>query len=107
MRKLLIIGLALLCGCTLLQQQSFDSKLFAVNQTVTAVETGTDAALQAKVITVAQARSVSAVLHQVNPLIDAAKAAESANDPASANKTLTLINALLAGLSAYVPAPTK
>lgn len=107
MKKLLIIGLALLCGCTLLQQQSFDSKLFAVNQTVTAVETGTDAALTAHLITAPQARAVSTVLHQINPLIDAAKAAENANDPTSANKTLTLINALLAGLQAYVPPATK
>lgn len=101
-----VIAIAAINGaCTLSQQQTIDNQLFAVNQTVTAVETGTDQALNAHLITPAQAQAVSTIVHQVNPLIDAARAAETANDPASANKTLNLINTLLAGLQAYVPKP--
>lgn len=99
------IAAAALHGCAALAPQSIDSKLYAANQVVTSVELGTDQALNAGLITAAQARSVSTIAHQVNPLIDSVRAAEAANNPTAANQTLNLINSLLAGLQAYVPAP--
>lgn len=92
-------------GCQLLAPQSIDSKIFAANQVVTSIELGTDQALNAHLITATQARSVSTIAHQINPLIDSVRAAEAANNPTAANQTLNLINTLLAGLQAYVPAP--
>jgi hypothetical protein len=81
---------------------TLDSSLYTATQTVTAVEASTDAAYKAGLITKAQAQSVSTIAHQVNPLIDSARAAEKA-DPTGATNTLALVNVLLAGLQAYVP----
>lgn len=105
---LLLIPLLALSACTslsALSPQTLDQKVYAVNQTSTAVAQGADVALKAHLITKAQAESVSVVLHQVNPLIDSARAAEAANDSTNANKTMNLISTLLAGLQAYVPPP--
>lgn len=107
MKTLLIFCIAVLVGCATLQPQSIDSKIYAANQTVTAIEQGTDLALKQGIITSAQAQSVSTVAHQINPLIDSVRAAEAANNPTAANQTMNLINSLLAGLQAYVPAATK
>lgn len=101
------VAVVALAGCQLLARQSIDSKLYAANQVVISVEIGTDQALNAGLITAAQARAVSVVAHQVNPLIDSVRAAEAANNPTAANQTMNLINSLLAGLQAYVPAPTS
>lgn len=95
--------LILLCSCA---TQSLDQKILAADRTVTAVLTGTDAALNANLITAAQAQSVSTITHQISPLLDSAKAANAAGDTAGATKTQKLVDALLAGLSAYVP-PSK
>lgn len=100
--------LSLLCSCQTLgitAAPSIDSQILAADQAVTAVETGTDAALLAKLITPAQAQSVSVIAHQVNPLLDAAKAASIAGNTSSATATLTLVNSLLAGLQTYMKAP--
>lgn len=72
---------------------------------MTLVEASTDTAFRNGLMTVNQAEAVSAIAHQVNPLLDAARAASQAADPAQANKTLALVNQLLAGLKAYVPPP--
>jgi hypothetical protein len=87
--------------------QSLDQKLLTANRSVTAILAGTDGALNSHLISSAQAESVSVIAHQVNPLLDSAKAAADANDPANANRTLNFVNSLLAGLGAYVPSPVK
>lgn len=85
--------------------QSPAQQILNADNSVTAIVTATDAALNAHLITPAQAQSVSTIAHQVNPLLDSARAAVTANDTAGASKTLNLVNALLAGLQAYVPPP--
>lgn len=102
-RLIALSALLLLTACA---SQSFDAHLLTVNKGVTIVLQSTDSALNAHVISSKQAEAVSAVVHQVNPLLDSAKAANDANDKANADKTLRLIDTLLAGLKAYVP-PTK
>lgn len=82
---------------------SIDQQIYAADKTVDAVVVSTDAALKAKLITAAQAQSVSTIAHQVNPLLDAARAANEAGNSASATSTMTLVTKLLAGLQAYVP----
>jgi hypothetical protein len=72
---------------------------------VTVVLTATDQALNANLITNEQAKSVSTITHQISPLLDSAKAANAVSDTAGATKTMNLVNALLAGLQAYVPPP--
>jgi hypothetical protein len=72
---------------------------------VTVVLTATDSALNANLITAAQAQSVSTITHQISPLLDSAKAANAAGDVTAATKTETLVDALLASLQAYVPPP--
>lgn len=104
MKHLLFAAALALCACSSITPQSIDSKLYAANQTVVAVEQGTDDALKAGLITAAQAQAVSTVAHQINPLIDSVRAAEAANNPTAANQTMNLIDSLLAGLKAYVPA---
>lgn len=93
-------------GCTSLGlgKPSLDQQILAADQAVTTIVTATDQALLAKIITPAQAQSVSTIAHQVDPLLDAAKAASAAGNASSASSTLTLVNALIAGLQAYVPA---
>lgn len=87
---------------------AIDQQIYAADKTVDAVILSTDAALKANLITAAQAQSVSTIAHQVNPLLDAAKAANEAGNSASASSTLTLVTKLLAGLQAYVPTtPTQ
>lgn len=96
----------LLGACATLTTQQ---QIKTVNRDVTSILQSTDAALNAHLITKAEAQAVSAIAHQVDPLLDAAQAASAANDPTQANKTLNLVNTLLAGLTAYVPpvAPAK
>lgn len=102
LRLLLTLTLTLLPSCA---TQSLDQKILAADRTVTVVLTSTDAALNANLITAAQAQSVSTIAHQLNPLLDSAKAASDASDTAGATKTMNLVNALLAGMQAYVPPP--
>lgn len=104
LRLILLPILLILCSCT---TQSLDQKILAADRTVTIVLTSTDAALNANLITNSQAQSVSTITHQISPLLDSAKAASAASDTAGANKTMTLVNALLAGLQAYVPPTPK
>lgn len=102
-----LLILSLLSSCTFFQTSTVDEKILAADRTVTAVLLATDSALNAHLITPAQAKSVSAITHQVIPLLDSAKAASDAADTAGADKTMTLVNSLLAGLKAYVPPPPK
>lgn len=106
-RLLRTLCVALLAGALALgaacATQSLDAKILTANQSVTVVLNQTDLALRQHAITPAQAQSVSTIAHQVAPLLDAARAAAAANDPDQANKTLALVNALLAGLQTYVP----
>lgn len=99
---LLLLAL-LLSSCA---TQSIDEQILTANRTVTLVEASTDAALLSHAITPDQAQAVSTIAHQVNPLLDSARAASRAQDPAGANKTLALVDRLLAGLQAYVPPAT-
>ena len=101
---LLPLLLVLLVACA---TQSLEQKILTANRSVTAVIAGTDGALNAQLISSAQAESVSVIAHQVNPLLDSAKAAADANDTDNANRTLNLVNTILAGLGAYVPPPVK
>lgn len=94
-----------LSSCKGLNAPTIDQQILAADQAVTTILTATDSALLAKLITPAQAKSVSTIAHQVDPLLDAAKAANAAGNAPSASSTLTLVNALLAGLQAYVPPP--
>jgi hypothetical protein len=93
-------------GCTSLQGSNLDAKILAADRAVTTVLTATDGALNAHLITAAQAQSVSTITHQISPLLDSAKAANAASDTAGATQTMNLVNALLAGLQAYIP-PSK
>jgi len=102
-RLILAIAVAALASCTLLQTQTMQSQIDTANKAVTLVLTTTDSALQAKLITKAQAQSVSTIAKQIEPLLDSAAAAAAASDSAGATKTMTLVNSLLAGLKAYVP----
>lgn len=106
-RLLLLLTLSLLSSCATLTASNIDAKILAADQTMAAVLTATDSALNANLITAAQAQSVSTIAHQVDPLLDSARAATAAADTAGATKTMTLVNALLAGLAAYVPPTTK
>ena len=100
----LILILALVgCASIGLGKPSLDQQILAADQAVITIITATDSALLAKLITPAQAQSVSTIAHQVDPLLDAAKAASAAGNASSASSTLTLVNALIAGLQAYVP----
>lgn len=99
---IIVVAVAGAVGCQSVKAPTIDQQLYAANQTVTSVEIGTKAALEAGLITKAQAQSVSSILHQVNPLLDIARAAETSN-PTTAANTLGLVNQLLAGLQAYVP----
>lgn len=74
------------------------------DQAVATILVSTDAALKAQLITAAQAQSVSTIAHQVDPLLDSAKAAVAAANLPSASSTMTLVNSLLAAMQAYVPA---
>jgi hypothetical protein len=94
--------LSLLASCQT-TAPSIDSQILAADNAVTAIVASTDTALVAKLITAAQAQSVSVIAHQVDPLLDAAKAASAVGNASSANASLTLVNTLLAGLSAYIP----
>lgn len=106
MKLFLVPLLLVLASCA--STASLDQKIYAADQGVTTIVVSTDAALKAKLITPAQAQSVSTIVHQVDPLLDAARAANAANNPASATSTLNLVNTLLAGLKAYVPpTPTQ
>jgi hypothetical protein len=100
----LVLSLLLLCSCA---TQSIDQQILAADRTMTVVLTSTDAALNANLITASQAQSVSTIAHQVDPLLDSARAANAAADATGATKTLALVNSLLAGLQAYVPPPAK
>lgn len=103
MRKLLLLlPLLALASCA---TQSIDEQILTANRTVTLIEASTDAAFRNGVITVNQAEAVSTIAHQVNPLLDSARAASRAANPTEANKTLALVQQLLAGLQAYVPPP--
>jgi hypothetical protein len=93
------------CAQLGLSKPSIDQQILTADQAVTIILTATDNALLAKIITPAQAQSVSTIAHQVDPLLDAAKAANAAGNASSASSTLTLVNALIAGLQAYVPPP--
>jgi hypothetical protein len=97
-----LISILLLGACA---TQSLDQRILAADRTVTVVLTGTDSALNANLITAAQAKSVSTITHQISPLLDSARAANAAGDTAGATKTQTLVESLLAGLTAYVPPP--
>lgn len=103
MKRFIPLLVLLFVGCAT-TGASLDHQIYAADQAVTTIVTGTDAAYNAKLITKAQAQSVSTIAHQVNPLLDAARAALAMNDTASASKTMALVAALLAGLQAYVPA---
>lgn len=100
----LVLTLLLLSSCA---TQSIDQQILTADRAITIVVTSTDAALNAHLITAAQAQSVSTIAHQINPLLDSARAANQAADTAGANKTLILVNSLLAGLQAFVPPPPK
>lgn len=95
--------ITMLVGCTTVP---LDRQIYNADRGVTLVLQSTDAALLNHVITAAQAQSVSTITHQVTPLLDSAKAAVTVSDVAGATKTMKLVNALLAGLSAYVPGST-
>jgi hypothetical protein len=97
--------LLLLLALSACATQSLEQKILTADRSVTAILAGTDGALNSHLISSAQAQSVSAIAHQVNPLLDSARAAAAANDPANASRTLNLVNSLLAGLGAYVPPP--
>lgn len=103
LRFSLLSLLLLLPACT---TQSLDQRILAADRTVTVVLTATDSALNANLITAAQAQSVSTITHQISPLLDSAKAANAAGDASGATKTEALVDALLASLQAYVP-PTQ
>lgn len=100
-RKLLLLLplIALLASC---QATSFDARLKQANDSVTGVVNVTDTALNAHAISADQATAISTIAHQVAPLLDAAQAAEAANDP-TADTKLNAVNEILAGLKAYVP----
>lgn len=104
LRLLLLLPLLALASCT--TTGTVAEQLLAANKTVTLVEASTDAALLNHLITPQQAQAVSAIAHQVNPLLDSARAAADVEDVAGANKTLALVNELLTGLQAYVPPAT-
>jgi hypothetical protein len=98
---------AALASCTT-TTASLQQQIYTADKTVDAIVVSADAAWKANLITVAQAQSVSTIAHQVNPLLDAAKAANEAGNSASASSTMTLVTKLLAGLQAYVPTtPTQ
>ena len=86
--------------------QSIDQRIVAADRAVTLVLISTDDALNAHLITAAQAQTVSTIAHQVDPLLNAARAASAQNNQAAADSTMNLVNTLLAGLKAYVP-PAK
>jgi hypothetical protein len=99
-----VLATLLVASCTTL---SLDQQIANADQAVTDITTATDDALLVKLISPAQAQSVSTIVHQVNPLLDSARAASEANDPTNASKTLNLVSTLLAGLKAYVPPAPK
>lgn len=85
--------------------QSVNQQIYVADQAVTSIVGSTDAALNAHLISKAEAQSVSTIAHQVAPLLDSARVAVSSNDIPGATKTLALVNSLLKGLQAYVPPP--
>jgi hypothetical protein len=104
--KLTLTAALCLFALTACQTLNVDRNIHAANQGITIVLTSTDKALNAHRISSKQAESVSKIAHQVNPLLDAAKAASDAGDKAGASKTLKLADKILAALDAYVP-PTR
>jgi len=96
------LGLCL-ASCTTTTTANITQQIYVADQAVTSIVNSTDAALNAKLITKAQAQSVSTIAHQVAPLLDSARVAVEASDTAGATKTMQLVNSLLAGLQAYVP----
>ena len=107
---LLTLAILALAGCQTLglsTPPTLDAQILAADQTMAAVLLSTDTALNAHLITPQQAKAVSAIAHQVDPLLDSARAASAAADVAGATKTMTLVNSLLAGLAAYVPPKTS
>jgi hypothetical protein len=102
----IVVLIPLLSGCPalgLVKPQSTEAQILSAYQTVDAVIVSADAAYNAKLITKAEGQAVANIAHQVVPILDAAKAANAANDTANANKAMNLVNTLLAGLKAYVP----
>lgn len=102
---MLVTTVALLAISACTSTATLEKQIYAADQGVTAVVSGADAALNAKLITAKQARSVSYIAHQVVPLLDSARAANEASDTAGATKTMALVNTLLESLQAYVATP--
>lgn len=105
-RLFLPILLLVAAGCAT-TPASRDSRIFEANSITRTLIQSTDAALNAHLISSAQAQAVSNVTAQLAPLIDSAKAANDAGDTTNADKTTALISALIAGLSTYVPPKDK
>lgn len=99
----LVLGLSAWTGCTTLQHQTIEARLLQANQGVTIAINGVDGALNMHSISSSQAEPVSKVAHQLNPLLDAARAANQEGDAAGASKALDLIDALIRGLAVYAP----
>lgn len=96
----LLLGLVS-CATTAL---GINQQIYVADQAVTSIVSSTDAALNAKLISKKDAQAVSTIAHQVAPLLDSARVAVVAGDTAGASKTMDLVNSLLKGLQAYVPA---
>lgn len=107
MKGLRFMLLPLILAVTACSTLSLDQQIYTADKGVTAVITSTDTALNQGAITKAQAQSVSTIAHQVGPLLDSARVANSAQDVTGATKTMQLVNTLLAGLQAYVIAPPQ
>lgn len=101
---MLAVGVWLgLASCTTTTAEGINQRIYAADQAVTSIVSSTDAALNAHLISKKDAQSVSAIAHQVIPLLDSARVAVAATDTAGAERTMGLVNSLLAGLQAYVP----
>lgn len=98
-----MISLCVLALSSCATAPSLENQIYVANQAITSIVGSTDAALNAHLITKQQAHSVSAIAHELVPLVDSARSAVAAGETASASKTMSTVNALLAGLHAYVP----
>lgn len=101
-----LLGLLASCSTNPWQPASIEGDILVADHGITVIETNVDAAFLAGKITKQQAQAVSMIAHQINPLLDSARAAVIAKDQSGATRTMQLVNALLGGLVAYVPTST-
>ncbi len=108
MKRLLILGCALLLGACasvgVVQPETFNQRLAYAEGVHHAVLDATDSSLNAGMLSSEAAQAVATQADQAEALLNAAKAADAAGDPTTANAKLAIALTALQGLQDYLRA---